>query len=72
MTYDELKHGDEVEVYWHFNSLSFDFCWKKGKILHLIGGGKKFIPNDGVGACMLFPHRMDEVRLPVNETTKTA
>lgn len=71
MEWKDLKHGMTVEAYWHFHSTSFDFFWKKGKVYCLINGGKKFIPDDGSGACMLFPNRMDEVRLPINETIKS-
>ena len=62
LDWSDLTHGKEIEAFWHYNSLSFVFFWKPGKVHCLIGGGKKFIPDDGLGAHMLFPHRMDEVR----------
>lgn len=64
MEWKDLRHYMEIECYWHFNSTSFEFMWKRGRVHCLLGGGKVFHPNDGLGKCILVPHRMDEVRLP--------
>jgi len=62
MQWEDLKHGARIECFWHFNSTSFDFFWKPGTVHHLLSGDKKFIPDDGIGSCMIHPHRMDEIR----------
>lgn len=68
MEWKDLRNGDRIEAFWHFNPLSFDFFWKPGKVWCMLSGDKKFIPDDGIGAHMLFPHRMDEVRKIGNNT----
>lgn len=67
LSFDDLKHGDVVEFYWHFSPLSFDFFWKRGKVWCLLGGGKLFVPDvpdDGLAKVQIFPHYMGGVRKP--------
>lgn len=60
--YKALKHGDRVEMFWHFHSTSGDYIWKPGKVFHAISGNKLFLPDGSKVLVLILPHRMDEIR----------
>lgn len=62
MKFDELKHGDRIEMFWHFQSMSGDYIWKPGRVWRLISGDKLFCPDGSKIKIRILPHRMDEVR----------
>lgn len=63
MNYDDLKTGQKIQMFHHHNSIGNNYRWKDG-IVDVRGGGKFFVPNNGLCTLLILPHRMDEIREP--------